>query len=232
MRALQSTDTVGAVAADVPGAARVFGKLGIDFCCGGKKSLAEACAQAGISLDALCDALDHVETDDADTAAAKGPLGELVRHIVAHYHDSEREELERLRALLTKVCSVHGARHPELARVRALWEPLREELITHMRKEELVLFPYVSALDSTPRPRAPFGSVQNPVRMMSSEHEGIGEVLRRLRAETRDFTPPDDACASYRALYSGLADFETHLHAHMALENNVLFPRAIAAERA
>ena len=146
-----------------------------------------------------------------------------------------REESARIEALTAKVVGVHGKNHPELMQVQKIFSALAEELSVHLMKEEQVLFPYVvrmeeSVLASEPAPPAMFGTVVNPVRMMMQEHDGAGDALRSLRSVTNDYTLPDDACISYRTLYHALQGFESDLHQHIHLENNILFPRAVAME--
>ncbi len=144
--------------------------------------------------------------------------------------------MARLAPLFDKVCAAHAAHHPELARMRETFGALAQELGLHLMKEEMVLFPYIvrmeeAGIEKTPFPPASFGSVRNPVAMMVNEHDGAGEALRNLRAASNGYTVPSDACASYRTLYQALADFEADLHRHIHLENNILFPRAVAMEQ-
>ncbi|MFL6336107.1 MAG: iron-sulfur cluster repair di-iron protein [Pyrinomonadaceae bacterium] len=233
---LNTTKTVRELALEVPGATRVFERLKIDYCCGGARNIAEACAAVGVRPDELSRLLD--ETDASHEAArdfGAGPLAELIRHILDTHHVYTREESARIQALLEKVCSKHGGNHPELQEVRALFLKLDADLQPHLFKEEQILFPYILRLEAAadagaPTPFAPFGTVNNPVRMMMFEHDTAGDILRELRAATRDFRAPEDACMSFRALYTALEDFEKDLHRHIHLENNVLFPRAVELE--
>lgn len=236
---MQPTSTVGQIALETPGATRVFERLGIDYCCGGKTSLASACAAAGLAPD---DVLSRIEREATSAGQSEGltdfrsaTLAELVTHIVERHHAFTRNEIERLDALLDKVCSAHGARHPELSRVRDLFRELAAELAPHMLKEERVLFPHIVRLEEAARaglPAAPppFVTVRNPVRVMSSEHHNAGELLRSIRRLSGDFIVPADGCISYRTLYGALEEFERDLHQHIHLENNVLFPRAVELE--
>jgi regulator of cell morphogenesis and NO signaling len=144
--------------------------------------------------------------------------------------------MARLGPLFDKVCSVHGKNHPELLQVRASFRGLVQELTMHMMKEEMVLFPYIvrmeeSVIQKEPVLPPPFGSVQHPVSMMQHEHDSAGNALRAMRQGSAGYTPPGDACVSYQTLYKALAEFETDLHQHIHLENNILFPRAIEMER-
>ena len=236
----QSTKTVREYALEIPAATRIFEKLGIDYCCGGGKSLADACAKAGV---AVAEVLDSLETDARSDEAftvnewQTASQAELITHIVEKHHVFTREELSRLEALLAKVCGVHGQNHPELFYIQTQFGKLRADLEPHMLKEEYVLFPYITLLEQTklqnaPAPRAPFGTVHNPVRMMMSEHDAAGDILRAIRQASSDFTVPPDACISYQALYRALKEFEADLHQHIHLENNILFPRAVEIEHA
>ena len=235
--------TVREVALSVPAATRVFEKLGIDYCCGGGKSLAQACGAANLQLQNVVELLRSAETSSearqAGTATdwSTSPLADLIQHIKQTHHVYTREEIARLAPLFEKVCRVHGDRHPELREIRTAFQALAEELTTHMMKEEFVLFPYIERLEEAviggdPVVPAPFGSVQNPISMMEHEHETAGNLLRSMRSLSDRYNPPAQACTSYKALYSALTEFERDLHQHIHLENNILFPRAVAMETA
>ena len=230
--------TVAEIALEKPQAAAVFEKLGIDYCCGGSKPLAAACEEAGIDVKHVEDLLDGPGKNEAETENwGQRSLADLIGHIVERHHAYCREESLRLQPLLAKVVSVHGERHPELAQVQELFISLRNELSMHMMKEEQMLFPYIirseeAATHKSAAPRAPFGTVKNPVRMMVTEHDDAGHLVKEIRGLTGSFTTPGDACTSFRALYKGLEAFEADLHLHIHLENNLLFPRAIALEDA
>jgi len=234
---IKQTRTVRELAVEVPNATRVFEKLGIDYCCGGTKPLAEACGAAGLQVDEVIRELEASSqaTNGGERDVAAGSLSELIGHIVRTHHKFTREEIARLKALLDKVCAAHGKNHAELGTIRETFLGLAQELTLHLMKEENVLFPYIvrmeeGQLKNSPVPTPPFGTVQNPVGMMMHEHDGAGEALRRIRALSRDFSVPGDACVSYRTLYEGLAGFEADLHQHIHLENNILFPRSIEME--
>ena len=162
-------------------------------------------------------------------------LVDLITHITRTHHVFVREECPRIQALAEKVVSVHGKNHPELLQVQETFSALAEELSVHLMKEEQVLFPYVvrmeeSVLAGEPVPPAMFGTVVNPVRMMMQEHDGAGDALRSLRSITGNYAVPEDVCISYKTLYQALQGFESDLHRHIHLENNILFPRAVAME--
>lgn len=229
--------TVGSIAAAIPSATRVFETVGIDYCCGGRRTLAEACARAGLSTDAVISALREAEPPpvlEVDWRTVS--MSVLVSHLVDVHHAYTREALARIDRLSAKVERVHGSSHPEVITVRAGFEALAADLEPHLMKEEAVLFPYVTALDAAiahdhPRPRCPFGTIANPIRMMHLEHDAVGKVFERMRTVSRGFEAPADACGTYRALYAALDELERDLHLHIHLENNVLFPRALDAER-
>ena len=236
----ESTRTVREYAVEMPAATRIFESLGIDYCCGGHQSLAEACAKAGVAVDEVLDSLKKIEPTEPKSHTGEwqnASLSELITHIVEKHHVFTREELERLDALLNKVCGVHGQNHPELFNIHREFKKLRSDLEPHMLKEEHVLFPYITLLEQTnaqnaPAPRAPFGTVRNPVRMMMSEHDAAGDILRAIRQASSDFTVPPDACISYQTLYRALKELEADLHQHIHLENNILFPQAVEIEDA
>jgi len=233
---ITATKTVRELATELPNATRIFEKLGIDYCCGGHKSLEEACKTANASVDRVLLALEQgVDASVSDTAGrdwSSAPLPELVDHIINTHHAYVKSELPRLEALIAKVVRVHGKNHPELETVQTAFTALGQELSAHLMKEEQILFPFVkhmsSANDCGP---SCFGTVQNPIRVMMMEHDGAGEKLREMRQATSNYTLPADTCFSYGTLFGALQDFERDLHQHIHLENNILFPRAIALER-
>jgi len=230
--------TVRELALEIPNATRTFEKLGIDYCCGGQRPLAEACQSANLQLHDVTEALQAGAAASADTTERDWPAGslaELIDHIVKKHHRFVREEAARLQPLLDKVCSVHGENHPELMSIRATFGDLAQELALHLMKEEKILFPYIvrmeeAVLQHDPVLPAPFGTVQNPVRAMMQEHDGAGEALRKIRELSKSFSVPAEACISYQTLYGALAAFEADLHQHIHLENNILFPRAVEME--
>ena len=233
------TKTVRELALEVPNATRVFEKLKIDYCCGGGRAVGDACVAAGVGVEELsrllAEAAEAKAPADVPEVVTEGSLAELIDYILDTHHVFVREETVRIEALVEKVVAKHGASHTELPRVATLFARLSEDLKPHMFKEEMILFPYVkqleqAAMQGRPAPYAPFGTVGNPVRMMMLEHDTAGDILRALRAATSDYTPPADACMSYRALYEALEGFEKDLHQHIHLENNVLFPRAVELE--
>ncbi|HYX42630.1 MAG TPA: iron-sulfur cluster repair di-iron protein [Pyrinomonadaceae bacterium] len=235
---LNANTTVRELALTRPEATRIFERLQIDYCCGGHRTLDTACADAGLEIATVMQQLAAVETNRqgaARTVDQFATLTELIEHITTKHHTYTKTEMERLTALLTKVCAAHSARHLELLQASAIFQHLCADLQPHMLKEELVLFPYITRLEAAVARgdaplRPPFGTVNNPVRMMMYEHDTAGALLRKLRATTNNYAAPADACLSYQTLYGALADFAQDLHQHIHLENNLLFPRAIELE--
>jgi regulator of cell morphogenesis and NO signaling len=231
--------TVRELALENPGATRVFEKLGIDYCCGGNRSLEEACRTANLKVDQVLESLAIASAkatagpDDRDWQTE--PISALIAHIQQTHHVYTREEIARLGPLFDKVCSVHGKNHPELLDIRDTFQALAQELGSHLMKEEMILFPYVLKMAAAGKERptsAPFGSVQNPVFMMEREHDSAGQALRTMNQASHGYSAPENACVSYQTLYKALAVFEADLHRHIHLENNILFPRAVAMEKA
>jgi regulator of cell morphogenesis and NO signaling len=227
--------TVRDLALENPTATRIFERLHIDYCCGGARPLDEACRAAGVPLETVLAALESPEGAGADRDWATLPLGELVDHIQSKHHAYTREAIARIPQLLDKVCAKHGPHHPEVFRIQHAFSAVGQELAMHMMKEEMMLFPYIvrmeeAVLAGEPVLPPPFGTVANPVRMMMSEHDGAGDLLREMRDASGNFTAPPDACLTFQTLYRALEEFEADLHQHIHLENNILFPRAIAME--
>ncbi|MCL5742812.1 MAG: iron-sulfur cluster repair di-iron protein [Acidobacteria bacterium] len=238
MTTLTERKTVGEIAAEAPATVRVFQKYNIDFCCGGKLPLSEACRSHGIDTEALLAELSGAlgaRTADATNWNAQS-LGGLIDHIVAAHHGYLKAELPRLAAMMTKVLQAHGPNHGEsLEPLAATFEALKAELDAHLQKEELILFPLIKRMEAASREGAALapahcGSVNNPIRVMEYEHDNAGQALARMRTVTSDYTLPEDACNTYRALFHGMQELETDLHQHIHLENNVLFPRAASME--
>lgn len=226
--------TVGELVAQLPARARVFEQVGIDYCCGGRTVLAQACAARSLDpaqVEARLQAVgaDHGSARYADVAPMT--LTQVCDHIQATHHAYLRTEIPRLHGLLEKVVKAHGGRHPEVLEIqRVLWR-FEQELASHMMKEESVLFPMIRRLDGAlVLPHFHCGSIAAPIRVMETEHNDAGQALARLRQLSDDFTPPADACNTFRALYDGLREIEEDMHQHVHKENNVLFPRAVEHE--
>lgn len=193
--------TVRELASVNPGAARVFERFGIDYCCGGERSLAQACSVAKANLQEVAEALEKSQTEAGERDWQKATLTELAKYIVAKHHGYVRQEIQRLIPLCVKVAGVHGKNHPELETIQMSFQALAEELTAHLVKEERMLFPYIEELElATNSGRgaaaSPFGTVKNPARMMMMEHDSAGELLRKMREVSRNYTLPIDACMS------------------------------------
>ena len=232
-----SQATVRDIALENPAAIRVFEKLGIDYCCGGRKPLAEACEERDLEPSAVLAAIAGAVQSPAAPATdwTTASLDSLCVHIISAHHAYVRSELPRLRQFAQKVVSRHGSTHPELLPIQQLVESLGEDLLQHLDKEEVILFPCIVSLERNlsacgPRSLACFGNVRNPVRVMMAEHDAAGAALAQIRSLSRDFTPPEGACPTYRGFYQALSEFERDLRQHVHLENNILFPRAIELE--
>jgi regulator of cell morphogenesis and NO signaling len=224
---------VGQWVARDPGSARVFESLGIDYCCGGKKPLEEACRERRLDT---CDVLQQLDAatsahEDEDQDWSHAPLTELCDNIERTHHAFLRQELPRLTAMIAQVVQEHGYRHPELATLQRVFRLLRSELEPHMQKEERILFPAIRLLENSPAPpQFPFGSLDNPIHVMESEHASAGECLAKIRELTSDYLVPGDACNTYRVLLESLRALEADMHQHVHKENNILFPRAALLE--
>lgn len=229
--------TVRDIALENPTSIRVFEKFGIDYCCGGRKPLAQACEERSLQPSAVLAAIEaadqHSETGEPDWTTAS--LESLCAHIVSAHHNYVRSEIPRIRQFAQRVIARHGQLHPELARIHQLTEALSEDLTQHLAKEEMILFPYIANLERSttgagPAPLGCFGTVNNPIRMMMAEHDAAGEMLASIRTLSHNYSAPEGACPTWRGFYQALQEFESDLHRHVHLENNILFPRAIQME--
>jgi regulator of cell morphogenesis and NO signaling len=231
MGTIDTQRSLGALVSARPGLARELERRGLDYCCGGDRTLEAACSSAGLDPVVVARELSALSPVDAPPSWAAMGIADLVDHIEEVHHRSLRDELPRITALLDKVVGAHGARHPELGDVSATFAELRADLEPHLAKEERVLFPAIRELATADAPVAsPFGSVRNPISVMLAEHDRAGELLERLRALTDGYRAPSDGCASYRACYAALADVEADTHLHVHKENNVLFPAVVRRE--
>ena len=228
-----SGDThVADVVTEKPSRGRVFEKYKIDYCCGGKAPISEICQKKGISVDqVLSDLRAH---DAAATQAEKDwsttSLSELIDNIVTTHHDYLREELPRLLQKAERVAAVHGDNHPETVEIFNVYREMKDELEAHMEKEETVLFPWIRGAEKGQGGSPPFPgmTMEKPVECMIHDHEKAGAALERLEELTSNYTPPADACNTYRVLYEGLAHLQQDMHTHVHKENSILFPKALA----
>ncbi|MEN6496732.1 MAG: iron-sulfur cluster repair di-iron protein [Thermoguttaceae bacterium] len=241
--AIDAGTTVRELVGRYPQTRHVFEEHGIDYCCGGGRSLREVAEKSGAELPTLVADLEtslaarggSLETSMPDWYATS--LGELVDHILQVHHTYTKDSLPRIRALVSKVRAAHGTQHGEMLRqVQGLFEALDAELSEHLMKEEQTLFPYIVATEahargqSTSLPLTCFGTVRSPIHQMEHEHDSAGRTLEMLRQVTGNYRLPDDACPTFAAMYDELQQLEADLHQHIHLENNILFPRAMELE--
>lgn len=227
-------ETLGQIAAKDLRKAQIFKKYGLDFCCGGKKTVKEACSDKGLDVTRL-----EYELQQVDKSFSTRPLPYdewnldfLADYIVNTHHSYVKKSLPEIRGYAAKVAKVHGDVHPELASIYQLVEKINAELSTHLEKEEKILFPYIKELVTKQSIHsAHFGTVKNPITVMEIEHELAGRDLEEIRTLSNNYTLPADACASYSLLYRMLDEFEDDLHIHIHLENNILFPKAVELEK-
>jgi regulator of cell morphogenesis and NO signaling len=234
---IAAQSTLRSIALQEPATIRVFERFHLDYCCGGNRPLDDACTQKGLDVNAVLASLTEV-ANAAEPAAsdfAHATPTELIRHIIQTHHAYIRSELPRLLPLAERAAAKHGPVRPELRQIERQLNQLAEELLSHLNKEEKILFPYIEALeqsrnDGTNAPKACFDTVGSPIQAMVHEHEAAGALLDNMRAATQNFTPWAEACPTLAGLYHGLDAFERDLHRHVHLENNRLFPLAIAIE--
>lgn len=234
----ENDETLGQIAAKDLRKAQVFKKYGLDFCCGGKKTVKEACAEKGLDVTKV-----EQELQQADKMPASRPipygdwsLDFLADYIVNTHHSYVKKNLPDINDYAKKVMKVHGGQHPELLRIHQLVEEVNSELTAHLVKEEKIVFPYIKELVAAKNRIQPvnavqFGTVQNSINMMEAEHELVGKNFAEIRELSHNYLLPEDACASYSLLYRMLDEFEEDLHLHIHLENNILFPRALEIEK-
>lgn len=230
---------VSQIALSDPTARQVLEDAGIDYCCGGARSLGDACLQARVRPEEILERLRQKRQLGApgETEWTRADLSELTRHIRERHHNYVRNAIPRVRALLVKVRAKHIEKHPEVEEVVWFFEEVAGEMLIHMDKKEQILFPYIDNLTRAARDKMAvetpfFQTVTNPIYMMMREHDSAGELVRKIRAATGNYNAPADACTTFRATHEELRQFEEDLHLHVHLENNILFPRAVELEAA
>ena len=216
-------------------AAVVFEEYGLDFCCKGKRSLTEACAEKNVNFGDVINSLSELEVRGPSLRINDWTPDFLVDYIINNHHQYIRRMIPTISLHADKVASVHGQNHPETIWIADLFLGVREELENHMMKEERILFPYIKQLCEAQENNKqvtppPFGTIRSPISMMEAEHTNAGEALYKIRELSDNFDFPVDACNTFKALYSELKEFEEDLHKHIHLENNVLFPTSIELE--
>lgn len=225
--------TVGEYVTARPSRSRVFERFGIDYCCGGKKPLAQACQERNVPLDQVLAALAESDaaSDGPEIDWSTRPMSELCDHIIERHHDYLRRELPRLDFMLRKVLRAHGQRHPWVEEALRVFTAFRDELTSHMHKEEEILFPMIRKLEAAETmPAFHCGSISAPISVMEMEHDDAGSALEHLRELSNQYTPPEGACNTFRAVLAGLQELETDMHAHVHKENSILFPAAARRE--
>jgi len=221
---------VGELVTERPSRAVVFEKYRIDYCCGGKVPLSEICEKKGISVDQLLSELQahDAQSNDSEPDWASASLSDLIDNIVHKHHDYLREELPRLLQKAERVAAVHGDNHPETHEVAKIFREMKQELEEHMGKEEGVLFPWIRGLEQGKgMPPFPGMKMEQPINCMIHDHDKTGNALERLHELTNHYTPPPDACNTFRVLYEGLRNIQLDTHRHVHKENSILFPRAL-----
>lgn len=216
--------------------AQVFKNVGIDFCCNGNRTIEQACEKKGIDATDILNKLQKLDVvNNSITDYSSWPLDLLADYVVKKHHRYVEQKTLEIKPYLNKIVKVHGAQHPELAEIEALFIASTGELAMHMKKEELVLFPYIAKLvqaqQTHTKATASFGTVQNPIQNMMAEHDIEGERFRRIAELSDNYTPPADGCNTYVVTFGLLKEFEDDLHMHIHLENNILFPKAIELEK-
>lgn len=231
------TDFIGDIVAEDFRTAAIFKKYGIDFCCKGGRTIQEACSPINLDKSQIYSEIENLPKTDGNSIDFNSwPLDLLADYVEKTHHRYVEEKTPVLQQFLDKLCKVHGGSHPELFQIKELFDGSAQDLAAHMKKEELMLFPFIKTMvraqiEGNAIPQPPFGSVENPVNMMKHEHTVEGERLRKIAELTDEYTPPADACNTYKVTFAMLQDFENDLHKHIHLENNILFPKAIQLEK-
>ena len=230
-------NTVAEVVTNNIKTADVFKKYGIDFCCGGGISIKKACEKNNISYAELEKELSTINNPISNAYNYDAwKLDFLVDHIVNIHHTYVEQSTQILLQYAAKVAKVHGHHYTEVVKINQLFNEVAKELAAHMKKEELILFPFIKKLVKADREgvkanQPHFGTVNNPIKMMEEEHENAGDIFKEIKQLSNNYTPPKEACITFKALYAKLDEFEQDLHQHIHLENNILFPKAIVLEQ-
>lgn len=235
---IQENNIIGELVAQDYRAASVFKKYGIDFCCQGNRTIEDACVAKNLDSKSVVTDLNSInqKRDTRSTDYQSWPLDLLADYIEKKHHRYVQEKTLEIQPYLDKICKVHGKQHPELFEIKNEFDASAGELAAHMKKEELILFPFVkkmvkAKMEGAKVDAAHFGTVKNPIQMMMDEHTVEGERFRKIEGLSNHYTPPQDACNTYRVTFALLKEFEQDLHLHIHLENNILFPKAIEMEK-
>jgi len=233
---VQKDNKIGEIVAANFRAAQIFESFGLDFCCGGKKSISDACKEKELNPEKVISELSKIDEKQANLQRfEKWEADFLIDYIINNHHQYVVYSIPAIENHLQKLASKHGEKHHELVEIQEIFSALKDELLNHMQKEEKMLFPYIKKLklavdNSHAIPLAPFGAVENPLRVLESEHESAGKMMSDINKLSSGYKPPEDACGTYRVLYNELNEFENDLHMHIHLENNILFPKALELE--
>ncbi len=230
-------DLIGEIVAKDFRTAAIFKKYKIDFCCKGGRTIEEACTSKNIDLNSIYSEIENLPKNDGGSIDYNSwPLDLLADYVEKTHHRYVEEKTPIILQFLNKLCKVHGNAHPELFEINELFDASAKDLGAHLKKEELILFPFIKNMVKTKiqgdaMPQSSFGTVENPVNMMKHEHTVEGERLRRIGELTNEYTPPADACNTYKVTFAMLEEFENDLHQHIHIENNILFPKSILLEK-
>lgn len=233
----ESDKTIGQFVTENIDTSKIFKKYNIDFCCGGNRTLSEACMERKLNMDeVLSDIRESKFYKDTAPDYKSWSLPFLLMHIIEVHHIYVKNSLPTLMEYGSKLSSVHGQSHPELNEIFANLQELNEELLSHLDKEEQILFPFIEKMCRAEKEGShievpSFGNAQNPINMMLAEHDHAGDILKNIARLSENFAPPEDACYTYRAFYHLLREFQDDLHLHIHLENNILFPKALLLEQ-
>ena len=234
---LEKNQIIGELVAKDYRAASVFKKYGIDFCCQGNRTINDACDTKEIDIDSVLNDLNNIGTANKSSGIdfQSWPLDLLADYIEKTHHRYVVDKSSEITPYLSKICDVHGSIHPELHEIKDLFQKVVENLAQHMKKEELLLFPFIRIMEKAKRSgellqKPSFGNIKNPINEMEDEHLAEGDRFRNIEKLSNSYTPPEDACNTYRVTFAMLKEFEEDLHLHIHLENNILFPKAILME--
>ena len=228
--------TVAEIVSENIKTADIFKKNGIDFCCGGNVKVQEICEKKGVNFNTLKDEIEKINSSPTQGHDYKSwDLDFLADYVINTHHKYVAEANDLIIQYSDKVAKVHGHHYTEVVQINKLFHAIADELKGHMYKEEMMLFPHIKELavakrNNTKVAPPPFGTIQNPINMMEAEHVGAGDILSQIAELSNNYTPPAEACNTFKALYSKLEEYQNDLFQHIHLENNILFPKAIALE--
>jgi regulator of cell morphogenesis and NO signaling len=233
---VQKENKIGEIVTRNFHAAQVFEGFGLDFCCGGKKTISDACAEKKLNPENVISELSKIDEKSSNVQHfEKWEPDFLIDYIVNNHHFYVVNSISAIGHHMQKVVFAHGDKCPEVKAIDRIFNSLKEELLNHMQKEEKMLFPYIKRMNiainnSIEMTFPPFGSVENPLKVMESEHESAGKMMAEINKLSNGYAPPENACGTFKVLYQELKEFEQDLHLHVFLENNILFPKSLELE--